>query len=198
MLSGRTLRIIIDGGDSFQSLSPGHNDDQLLRTWIYIWNAWKGLHLKWHRCDQDPSYRNLLSFLFFYGNPWVKRILQDFSRPWKEELHLWYCHPLNMYSVPLRGLPPQPPQNWAFLSLPGVVCVPAVSQGSILVSPYSNAISHEFPDYWSLHGPNLFYVCLWESCSHVCVLACGVKSQLSGPSFWFWRQGPLLNLEPND
>lgn len=27
------------------------------------------------------------------------------------------------------------------------------------------------------HGPNVFYVCLWESCSNVCAMVCGVKSQ---------------------
>lgn len=60
-------------GDYFQSLSPDHHDDQLLRTWNYIWNA--GKDFIWNDTQVWPG-DQLKEFVFlFYGNPQVKGIL---------------------------------------------------------------------------------------------------------------------------
>lgn len=144
----------------------------------YIWNAWEGLHFISFEMTQVWPGAQLkgLAFLFLW-EPLSQRDSVGFSHHWKEEFYLGCCHPLNMYSVLLQELLPQSLQSYAFLSVPGTVCVPAASQGFILVSPDSNATLHNFPDYWSLHGPNLFYVCLWKSCSNVCAMVCVVKSQ---------------------
>ena len=143
----------------------------------YIWNAWKGLHFIWNYIGMTGSTADRICFPFLW-EPLSQKDSIGLPHHWKEEFHIGYCHDLNMSSVLLWGLLIEPPQSWAFLLLPGVVCVPAARQGSILVSPDSNATLHDFPDYWSLHGPNLFYVCLWEGCANVCAIVCGVKSQL--------------------